>query len=703
MEKKLCENQTITSIVQMLTKEGEFSEVGREAVELAGECIKADGVAIFQADNEELIKIVEWKNAGKCGNRLSTSYSVFCDETVIVNEPIACEKYKEELSELGAEKLVVCPIEINEEVSLYIVFFLLNKEKVFSQLNITFMKNVATVLQAIAQRKVINNSLLCSYNALQDVLNNVGCDITVYDSVTGEIQFENMKAREDKNSQMIVDECARWYFDEKQQGNDNIDVIEKYCEKNKQWYEVKFSELKWVNDRDVTMCTVFNITQKKKNIEKIKFQAQNDFLTGLYNRMKCEADLQNIINEARDMGDKAALLFLDLDDFKRINDGLGHQYGDILLQEIATGLQSVRGLAEHCYRMGGDEFVAIIVPEMHNEMHRIIDNIMTMFNSLWYIMDAECYCTVSMGIVEFPAQGETVNELIKKADVAMYSAKKSGKNTYAFYKADEDTSARRFDVENNMRQAIAEECEEFVVHYQPVMEIEGEKCIGCEALVRWNSRAFGLMTPIEFIPLAEYLGLITNIGDFVLEKACMKCKEWNEKYDPNFKMSINLSVVQLLQNNLVNSIKEILERTEVNPKNIILEITETLAINDIARVVNIIEGIKDLGISIALDDFGTGYSSLNYIKELHLDIIKVDRTFVEDIEDEDYELVFIKLITDMAKKLNIKICIEGVEREEQIKVLKTVDVDWFQGFYYSMPVAEEEFEKRFLFRIEKCL
>ena len=302
-----------------------------------------------------------------------------------------------------------------------------------------------------------------------------------------------------------------------------------------------------------------------------------------------------------------------------------------------------------------------------------------------------------MGVVKFPEQGKEVNELIKKADIAMYHAKKAGKNRYNFYRESKgDVSYRRLEVESNMRQAVEGSCEEFVVFYQPIVSTKTNRCTGCESLVRWNSKALGFMAPGDFIPLAEYLGLIVDIGDFVLETACLQCKEWNDTFDKNFSVNVNLSVVQLLQQNVVSHIKNIILGTGVNPRNITLEITENLAINDIDRVKNIISGLKEMGVKIALDDFGTGYSSLNYIKQLDFDIIKIDKSFVDEILTDDYEKAFVKMIVDLSQQIGAKVCVEGVEEEAQYLLLQSLHTDSIQGYYFSKPVPSIEFERKFL-------
>ena len=347
--------------------------------------------------------------------------------------------------------------------------------------------------------------------------------------------------------------------------------------------------------------------------------------------------------------------------------------------------------------MGGDEFLVIIRPEQFQDMERIIKNVVNMFNKPWYLMGTEYYCTMSMGIATFPDNSDDVHDIIKMADVAMYESKKSGKNCYNYYDADKRTNtAKQLDIENNMRQAVASQIQEFVVFYQPVVDTVTKRCVSCEALVRWDSKSLGFMGPGEFIPLAEYLGLITDIGDYILEEACKQCKKWNDAGYVDFHVNVNLSVVQLLQKNVVDNINRIILQSGVNPSNVVLEITESFAINDMDRVLNIIKGLKTLGPRIALDDFGTGYSSLNYIKQLPLNIIKVDKTFIDDIVGDDYAQAFVKLIVDLSKTIGTQIVVEGVEHSNQYELLRELGADYIQGYYFGKPVPANEFEEKFL-------
>lgn len=555
-------------------------------------------------------------------------------------------------------------------------------------------KGISMGLQGITDSGAIIYKGKSSYEVVQKILDNIDSGIVVCAMDSGEVLFENRIAARVPEIHRTIMDCIHNALESGDVQGRIGTPMERYNTESGLWFEVKFTQLVWISGINVIAASATDITQKKKNQQKIEYQAHNDFLTGLYNRMKCEVDLRKAIKDSVQNGNKGAVLFIDLDDFKHINDGLGHQYGDILLQQIAAGIAGIPGLRGHCYRMGGDEFVIIVGSELFGDLDKVINNITSLFNKQWYLMETEYFCTMSMGIAFFPDNSVDVHEITRMADVAMYAAKRSGKNRYVYYSSEvESATAKRLDIENSMRQAVSTGIDEFIVFYQPVVNVDTQQCTSCEALVRWDSKALGFMGPGEFIPLAEYLGLITSIGDYVLEEACRRCKLWNDNGHPAFYVNVNLSVVQLLQKDVVENIKKILEKTGVNPKNIVLEITESFAINDMHRVMEIITGLKKLGPRIALDDFGTGYSSLNYIKQLPLDIIKVDKTFIDDIVEDDYAQAFVKLIVDLSKTIGTKIVVEGVEHKEQYDLLKRLGVDYIQGYYFGKPVPAKVFEE----------
>lgn len=693
--------EVLSSVIQSLESKDTFQNIVKVILRKANTYIQAEYIAVVQkeSDDNRLAYIASEGEADGFIEKVSDGvYSLEeLNKSVHAHIGVPVGDY-------------VVPIVINGIKAMYLVIHGTVKE-LTDELD-SFIHSIASVIQNIAQMRVTNNSLLSSYEVLKDILNNIGSGIIVCDRSSANILFENKVAGESKEIQNAIRECLqelmaseeyRSYLARKKAYDEDeeadyvkpyIRPIEKYSAESGLWFEIRFTNLVWIDGSEVIVCTAADITQKKKSQQKIEFQAHNDFLTGLYNRMKCESDLRKIIKQSVKDGVKGAVMFIDLDDFKHINDGLGHQYGDILLQQIAAGLQSIVGLRGKCYRMGGDEFVAIVMPDMFSELERIANKVKDMFNKPWYLMETEYFCTMSMGIAVFPDDSKDVHEIIRLADIAMYESKKNGKNGYTFYDScSKLNTARRLDIENNMRQAVASGIDEFVVFYQPVVDVRTGECSSCEALVRWDSKALGFMEPGDFIPLAEYLGLITSIGDYVLEEACRQCRYWNEHGMPDFHINVNLSVVQLLQKDVVGTVARILKKTGVKPRNIVLEITESFAINDMDRVLEIIRGIKELGPRIALDDFGTGYSSLNYIKQLPLDIIKVDKTFIDDIAEDEYAQAFIKLIVELSDTIDTSIIVEGVENENQLNILKELGVDYIQGFYYGKPVPAYEFER----------
>jgi diguanylate cyclase (GGDEF)-like protein len=693
--------EVLSSVIQSLESKDTFQNIVKVILRKANTYIQAEYIAVVQkeSDDNRLAYIASEGEADGFIEKVSDGgYSLEeLNKSVHAHIGVPVGDY-------------VVPIVINGIKAMYLVIHGTVKE-LTEELD-SFIHSIASVIQNIAQMRVTNNSLLSSYEVLKDILNNIGSGIIVCDRSSANILFENKVAGESKEIQNAIRECLqelmaseeyRSYLARKKAYDEDdeadyvkpyIRPIEKYSAESGLWFEIRFTNLVWIDGSEVIVCTAADITQKKKSQQKIEFQAHNDFLTGLYNRMKCESDLRKIIKQSVKDGVKGAVMFIDLDDFKHINDGLGHQYGDILLQQIAAGLQSIVGLRGKCYRMGGDEFVAIVMPDMFSELERIANKVKDMFNKPWYLMETEYFCTMSMGIAVFPDDSKDVHEIIRLADIAMYESKKNGKNGYTFYDScSKLNTARRLDIENSMRQAVASGIDEFVVFYQPVVDVRTGECSSCEALVRWDSKALGFMGPGDFIPLAEYLGLITSIGDYVLEEACRQCRYWNEHGMPDFHINVNLSVVQLLQKDVVGTVARILKKTGVKPRNIVLEITESFAINDMDRVLEIIRGIKELGPRIALDDFGTGYSSLNYIKQLPLDIIKVDKTFIDDIAEDEYAQAFIKLIVELSDTIDTSIIVEGVENENQLNILKELGVDYIQGFYYGKPVPAYEFER----------
>ncbi len=433
----------------------------------------------------------------------------------------------------------------------------------------------------------------------------------------------------------------------------------------------------------------------------MKHETYLDFLTGLPNRLKYEMDAKNLIEAAIAGKKKGFVVVLDLDDFRHINEGLGPEYGDILLKSIAKRLNDIPEVENYCYRVDGDEFLIFVRGGYTKQIEQIIQQCLQLFQESWQLEDKECFCSVSIGIAEYPKDSTNPRELLKQADAAVYEAKRKGKNRIQHYKkAVLKTSQDRVNYEKYLRKAIAKGCVEFEMFFQPIVMTQTKKLVSSEALVRWYSPELGFITPINFISLSEYLGLIVPLGEYVLRETFRICKYWNDTYDPDFMVSVNLSVIQLVQPNIVDRIKEIARATEVNPNNIILEVTESLAVEDMNLMTNVLTRLKEYGFSIALDDFGTGYSSLNHIMEMPLDYIKIDKSFVSNYGTANFNPSLLSAITELAHSVSMEVIVEGVETKQQMEFLMFLNTDRMQGYLYGKPMPAKEFEKNFFKQTE---
>lgn len=707
MEAELHRNEVMTSIVKMLESENGFDKIVDDILQDVCEYLDISGGFLLREnkDGKTVDMICEYVSPEtepviEKWNAVPRERIPFFNGKpyMISANSMMPDDFHQMFEQQGICAGIFLPIDVNGRASMYLCFCEQFKERIWEVKDIKFVSDVKRIIQSILVKRIAKNSLASSYASLEAILENVGCGIYVKDPESENILYTNQKFR-DAFRKSIESGALEQYITKYPEESENNFFREIYSEEENSWFDFHRTQINWVDGRRVLLCTIYDVTDKKLYQQKIEKQANNDFLTGLYNRMRCEQDLEHYIKQTLEFGGEGALLYIDLDDFKHINDGLGHQYGDILLKSISGSLQRIPGVENNCYRMGGDEFIIILAHHHYSMLQQILDEIKLLFTRPWMLKGADYYCTMSMGIVRFPSDGDTVEELIKKADIALYAAKCSGKNRIEFYNENvESTSFKRLDLEKNMRNATRNAFEEFEVYYQPIVDVTkpGNPCTGAEALIRWNSEELGFISPTEFIPLAEYLGLINPIGGFVLERACSRCKYWNDMGHPEFKVNVNLSVVQLLQNDIVEKIHRVLEKSGIMPKNLTLEVTESLAVNDMGRMKRILADIRKLGVKVALDDFGTGYSSLNHIREMPIDVIKIDRCFIMDIGKDDFSDAFVRMVAELANAINVKVCVEGVETEEQLAVLKDTKIQLIQGYYFGKPMRLEAFEEKYL-------
>jgi diguanylate cyclase (GGDEF)-like protein/PAS domain S-box-containing protein len=461
---------------------------------------------------------------------------------------------------------------------------------------------------------------------------------------------------------------------------------------------ITISAVKDIGEGSPIYIALFKDVTIQKELEaRIKHQAYHDTVTGLPNRLLLNEHIEQTIKKASRNHNTVGILFLDLDRFKRVNDTFGHSVGDLLLKNVAQRLKSCLGSRDTIARIGGDEFI-IMIPDLSNpkESALVAEKIILALTSPFFIERHELYITVSIGVSHYPTDGDNGELLIRYADQAMYRAKERGKDNYQIYVHEQEkqpVSIQSFSLETSLRRAIHNE--ELTIHYQPQYNsIKGE-LIGVEALVRWNHPEWGSIPPSQFIPLAEESGLITLLDQWVLRRACEQAKSWFDHGVAPLRVSVNLSMLQFRQPNLLHFISRVLWETGLPPKYLNLELTESTVMDNPENAMRILNQLRTMGIRISLDDFGVGYSSLNYIKKLPIDTIKIDQSFVKDILVDIEDQAIVRTIITLSHALNLNVIAEGVENEEQLEYLKTHKCEEIQGFLYSKPLPEEEVVKLF--------
>ena len=433
------------------------------------------------------------------------------------------------------------------------------------------------------------------------------------------------------------------------------------------------------------------ITEQKVAEEHIHYMARHDSLTGLPNRMMFSSLLNVAIPTATRYKRDFAVMFIDLDRFKFINDTLGHEAGDTLLKEIAARFKQTLRASDVIARLGGDEFV-VLVQEVSDREHAatVARKMLSAAIKPMMLAGQECRVTASIGVALFPGDGEDEQALMKNADSAMYFAKEEGKNNFQFYTSEiSSQSLERLALESNLRRAM--ERREFSLNYQAKLDLKTGVITGVEALLRWQSAELGSVSPAKFIPLAEETGLIVHIGRWVLRTACEQNVAWQREGLPPINMAVNLSVRQFADETLLDDIATILRETGMAPKLLELEITEGMLIHNIDRAIKLLTAIKQMGVRLAIDDFGTGYSSLGQLKNFPIDTLKVDRSFIRDLATDSEDRAITSAIIAMGKTLSLTVVAEGVETIEQQTFLRGQSCDEMQGYYFSKPIVAEEF------------
>jgi len=448
------------------------------------------------------------------------------------------------------------------------------------------------------------------------------------------------------------------------------------------------------------LVVVEDITRRRASESKIFHLAYHDALTGLPNRRLLVNRLKQVIAGLKREKLMVALLLLDLDRFKFVNDTFGHDFGDELLKEIGKRLQNslrpndtVARPADTVARFGGDEFVILLSNiKGDKDVLTVVKRLFSTFDAVVSLQGHDLHLTTSIGVSIYPNSGETPEALLKNADTAMYEAKRTGGNNCKFYESEMSViGAEWIKMESELRKAVTNE--EFVLYYQPQVNLVSGEIIGMEALIRWQKPEAGLICPGEFIPIAEEIGLIIPIGEWVLREACFQAKAWQDRGLKNIRVSVNVSMLQFMQEGFLNFVAGVLDKTGLAPPNLELEITESMVMKNAGETIKILTSLKDLGVRLVIDDFGTGYSSLSYLKTMPIDVLKIDQSFVRDITVNPSDEAIVKAIIRMGQSLNIETTAEGVETEEQLMLLRNRHCGNIQGYLVSRPGPPPEVEK----------
>lgn len=447
-------------------------------------------------------------------------------------------------------------------------------------------------------------------------------------------------------------------------------------------------------DVNLLSRSVLYAIERKRTEERLSHLAQYDVVTGLPNRALFRDRLTRAMAHAQRKDSIAALLFLDLDHFKSINDSLGHDAGDQLLKEVAVRLKSCLREEDTIARLGGDEFTVILedIPESEN-IANVAQKIIDMMSRSFLISGQEVFVTTSIGIATFPTCGTDQGSLIKNADAALYDAKEQGRGVYRFYHEKMNVIAsERLELSTNLRHAV--DRTEFILRYQPQVNSFNGQIVGVEALLRWNHPEKGLIYPSHFVHLLEDTGLIVQVGEWVIREACSQAKQWQKAGLPGIPVSVNISARQFKQKNLVSMISQILIDTKLDPRFLQLELTESVLVDNIGITIATLRALHTIGVKLSIDDFGTGYSSLSYLKQFPLHEIKIDRSFLQDINKRKEDAAIATAIITLGHSMKLNVVAEGVETNEQMEFLKSRNCTTMQGHLFGYPMHALQIEER---------
>jgi diguanylate cyclase (GGDEF)-like protein/PAS domain S-box-containing protein len=534
---------------------------------------------------------------------------------------------------------------------------------------------------------------LLQFAPLPIIVSRIADQTMVYanDRALSQLKISGASLGQQKSQDFYVDRGDREQLIEALRGDGSVrdwEIQLKDAQGRAFWVLMSSQRIVYLGEQCL-LTALNNIDERKRAQDDLRHRAFHDELTGLPNRAMFMDSLVRALGRMQRRNGMFSVLFLDLDRFKVVNDTLGHDAGDRLLQMVATRIKTGVRDADLLARLGGDEFVILI--EDHgspSEVALVAQKVLDSMERAYLLDDREVNLTASIGISVYPQDGTDVTALVKNADIAMYQAKELGRNNYQFYTASQNQmTLKRLDLESRLGRAI--ERDEFALHYQPVVDLATEAVVGAEALLRWHDPEHGLVAPGDFIPLAEETGAILPIGQWVLDHACAQAAMWGRGGMP-LAVAVNISQRQFAHRDFAANLRGTLQRTTLQPGALHLEITETMVMRDHVSSEAVLAALGELGVGVAIDDFGTGYSSLSQMKRIPANFIKIDRSFVEDCPDDAGSVAIVRAIVAMAHSLKLKVIAEGVETEAQLRLLVEMDCDMAQGFLFSPPVPAEQ-------------
>ncbi|HEX4046179.1 MAG TPA: EAL domain-containing protein, partial [Gammaproteobacteria bacterium] len=516
-----------------------------------------------------------------------------------------------------------------------------------------------------------------SFGELLGYSDNDATTINFYDLIDP-IEAKNLQ----QNIQCLLDGRSPFYQTELQCFYKNGNPV---------WVKLTLSLVRDTTSKPVYyIAQMQNLTLQKRAEERLSHMAYHDALTGLANRNKLEQFITHVLATGRRHQQEFALLFLDLDRFKNINDTIGHTAGDLILQVIAGRLQSTVRNTDMVARLGGDEFVLLITDVKKAEAVALIaEKVLTNILKTIVVKGQEIYLTTSIGISLFPHDGQNMQTLMKNADLALYRAKEHGRNNYQFYSAEMTTHAQeKITLQNALGHALVKE--EFSLCYQPKMELQSRRVVGVEAFLRWKNKEYGTITPYEIITLAEENGLIIPVSNWVMKTACQQLKQWHDLGFVSLSIAVNCSSRLFKHATFVDDVLAVITTSGLSPAALEIEVTETTIMEDPQNTLRVLYALKDIGVRIVIDDFGTGYWSLNNLKRLAIDKIKIDKTFIKQVNTDEISAAITRAIIAMANKLAIVSIAEGVETKEQYEFLIREGCMEIQGYYLTQPLSNNE-------------